>query len=128
MVLDNSYMEENNELYKRFLEENPDKTVLKWEYEDISDDGVKDLIVIYKFEELVRMSGYVSLDEKFVLVKEVAAPVENQVIKLKNIDEKGVVEFIVSGSKNGIFGYSIFRFENNQFVNLFAEGMDDCCN
>lgn len=119
---------ESNELYERFIKENPEKIVLKSEYSDVSDDGKKDLIVIYKTNEIVRMSGYISVDDKYIMVEEVPAPVENQTIKLKDIDDKGVVEFIVSGSKNGVVGYSIFRFEGNQFINLFAQDMDDCCN
>lgn len=123
-----SLVGEASELYERFLEENPEKTILKFEYSDVSDDGKSDLIVIYKINEIVRMSGYISVDDNYIMVEEVPAPVENQTIKLKNIDDKGVVEFIVSGSKNGVLGYSIFRFEENQFINLFAQDMDDCCN
>lgn len=126
--LEDNRLVETSELYERFLEENPEKTVLKSEYSDVSGDGINDLIVIYKTNEIVRMSGYISVGNKYIMVEEVPAPVENQIIKLKDIDDKGVVEFIVSGSKNGVVGYSIFRFEDNKFINLFAQDMDDCCN
>lgn len=127
-ALESNEITQTNALYDQFVKVHPNVKILKWKYEDISDDNEKDLIVIYKDGNLVRMSGYVSQDEDFILIEELAAPVENQTIKLKNIDDKGVVEFIVSGSKDGLYGYSIFRFENNQFINLFAEGMEDCCN
>jgi len=38
------------------------------------------------------------------------------------------MEVIVSGSKDGNFGYAIFRLiDDTIFKDLFGEGMEDCC-
>jgi len=37
------------------------------------------------------------------------------------------MEFIVQGSKGNKTGFAVFRIENNQLVDLFGEGMEDCC-
>ena len=105
-----------------------DKEVLKCGYEDVTGDGRKDLIVIYKIS--ARSNGMVVIidtEEGYRMTKEVPAPIDNQTIEFKNIDDEEPMEFIVSGSKDGRFGYAIFRIENMEIKDLFGEGMEDCC-
>ncbi|MCC5425445.1 Cys-Cys-COOH (seleno)protein SaoC, partial [Clostridium botulinum] len=65
--------------------------------------------------------------EKYKITNEVSAPIENQKIEFKDIDKKPPIEFVVSGSKNGSFGYAIYRIEKGKIINLFGEDMKDCC-
>lgn len=121
-------VELDNELLNYFQSEYPDNKVLKCGYEDVNDDGLKDLIVI--FNKTVRSNGMVvilDMGDYYEVTEEVPAPIENQEIQFKDIDEEGKIEFIVSGSKDGRFGYAIFRVEGLETRNLFGEGMEDCC-
>lgn len=118
----------NNDLLKHFKEEYPDNEVLKCGYEDVNDDGRKDLVVIFYKEK--RSNGMVVVldtEEGYKITEEVPAPIDNQSIEFKNIDDEGPIEFIVSGSKDGRYGYAIFRIEGLEVHDIFGEGMDDCC-
>ena len=43
-------------------------------------------------------------------------------------DDKDNIEFIISGSKNGNYGYAIYRLEEDlEIRDLFSEDMDNCC-
>ena len=61
------------------------------------------------------------------VTNEVPAPVSNQVITFKDIDDKPPLEFIVQGMKGSNLGYAIYRVEGSILENLFGEGMEDCC-
>lgn len=118
----------NNDLLKYFKEEYPENEVLKCGYEDVDDDGRKDLVVIFYKER--RSNGMIVIldkEEGYKLTDEVPAPIDNQSIEFKNIDDEGPIEFIVSGSKDGRYGYAIFRVEGEKVQDLFGEGMEDCC-
>lgn len=97
--------------------------------EDVTDDGLDDLVVICKMEEgnrtiVVTDSGD-SANYKFS--DPIPAPVENQKIQFKNIDKEGEMEIIITGEKKGAVGYAIYRMIDGQPVDLFGEGMEDCC-
>lgn len=107
-----------------FIERTPKEAILTFSVAHFNEDAV----VIYKNEE-----G----DNRFVVVyseagtykvsEERPAPVENQKIVNKNIDDEPPMEFIISGSKNGHYGYSIFRLDGQMLIDIFGEGMEDCC-
>jgi len=95
---------------------------------DLNADGREDLIVMYRVsEEKNMMRVILDLVEGFLATNEVPAPIEDQVIQFKDIDRKPPMEFIVQGSKGIKSGFAVFRIENNQLVDLFVEGMEDCC-
>ena len=48
-------------------------------------------------------------------------------IQLRDIDKKPPMEFIVQGAKGSKMGFAVFRIEENRLVDLFGEGMEDCC-
>ena len=122
-------VEKGNALLLHFEEKNPGEKVIKCGYEDVTDDGIKDLVVIYNVKAGKNGMKVVvgSEDGKYNITGEVPAPADDQDIQFKNIDEKGEVELIISGSKNGNVGYAIFRIENMEIINIFGEGMEDCC-
>lgn len=122
-------VEKDNELLLYFEEQFPDNEVITCGYEDLNDDGRKDLLVIYK-EEKKKNGMLIVLDteEGYKLSDHTHAPIENQKIEFKDIDKTGPMEFIVSGSKDGKFGYAIFRLVDEfELRNLFGEGMEECC-
>jgi len=86
------------------------------------------LLVMYRVSEQKNMMRVIlDLDEGFLATNEVPAPIEDQIIQFKDIDKKPPMEFIVQGSKGNKTGFAVFRIENNQLVDLFGEGMEDCC-
>ena len=94
--------------------------IIKTAEEDLTDNGKKDLIVVYeKTSDQNEMVVVVEGEEGLYTTSPIKAP--------KNIDNKGVMEMIVSGSKNGKVGYAIYRLEDKKLIDLFGEGMRDCC-
>ncbi|SHK11790.1 hypothetical protein SAMN02745248_01820 [Hathewaya proteolytica DSM 3090] len=117
---------EGHKLYKSFKEMFPSCEPITCKAGDVTNDGKEDLIMIYRSSEKVRMR--VLIDGPSVAVTdEVPAPIENQTIELKDIDNKDEIEFIVSGSKRGNIGYAIYRIVNNNIKDLFGQDMDQCC-
>jgi hypothetical protein len=57
----------------------------------------------------------------------VAAPVSDQQITVGNVEDKNPNEIIVSGQKNGAYGYAMFVLDKNQLLELYDGGMDQCC-
>lgn len=122
-------VESDNELLIYFKENFPNNEVLKCGYEDLNDDGRKDLLVIYN-ESKRKNAMLVVIDKEdgFQVSDHIPAPIENLKIEFKDIDKTGPIEIIISGSKDENFGYSIFRLiDDRELKDLFGEGMEDCC-
>lgn len=104
------------------------KDVIKSASADLNGDNIEDLVVIYKESE-DKNNMLVVLDKKgeYQCTNEVPAPVSNQVITFKDIDDKPPLEFIVQGMKGANIGYGIYRVEGIRLEDLFGEGMKDCC-
>lgn len=101
---------------------------ITWIETDLDNDSLLDTVLIYrKAEDECMLCAILNTHDGFVISQSTRAPLENQIIRSKDIDSKPPVEVMVSGSKNGKFGYGIFRLDNNQLIDLFAEGMNDCC-
>lgn len=115
-------------LYQHFLAAYSDKKPLLTGVNDINNDGLEDLIVIYQDTPTAnKMIAIWQEDGKVVISEPTPAPVENYRIEWRDIDDKDPIELIVSGSKGVNVGYAIYRWENHEFINLFGEGMEDCC-
>jgi len=63
----------------------------------------------------------------YLETNEVPAPYSDQVIQFRDIDRKPPMEFIVQGARGVKMGFAVFRIEENRLVDLFGEGMRDCC-
>lgn len=115
-------------LYEHFLAAYGEKTPLLTGVNDINNDGQEDLIVIYKdTADTNKMIAIWEEKGKVVISEPTPAPVENYRIEWRDIDNKAPIELVVSGSKGVNIGYAIYRWENGDFINLFGEGMEDCC-
>ena len=115
-------------LYEHFLAAYGDRKPLLAEVNDINNDGLEDLIVIY--QDTATTNKMIALWEEggeVIISEPTPAPVENYRIEWRDIDDKEPIELIVSGSKGVNVGYAIYRWENGKFVNLFGDGMEDCC-
>lgn len=114
--------------YKHFSVAFEDKKPLLTGVNDINNDGLEDLIVIYQDTSTTNKMIAIWEEEGNVIISEpTPAPVENYRIEWKDIDDKAPIELIVSGAKGVNVGYAIYRWEKGNFVNLFGEGMEDCC-
>lgn len=118
-------IDQKNPLLKVFKSKYSNKVILTKEG-DITNDGIEDLIVIYDISKSEK-GMVVVMGGTNTLTNSVKAPIERQNIRFKNIDEKDEMEFIVSGYKGSNLGYAIYRIENNRVIDLFGEGMDQCC-
>ncbi len=104
------------------------KEVIKCARADLNGDNVEDLVVIYReSEEKNNMLVVLDIKGGYQCTNEVAAPVSNQVITFKDIDNKPPLEFIVQGMKGANVGYAIYRVDGTKLEDLFGEGMKDCC-
>ena len=126
-------VEDDNAALVAFQQENPQRKVVLACEEDVTNDTLKDLLIIYKEDdptegEITRLVVSVAQqDGSYTYTEPIPAPIENQGIQFKNIDEEAEMEFIVSGEKDGAAGYAIYRMIDGQPMDLFGDGMEDCC-
>jgi hypothetical protein len=117
-----------NPLMQQFSANHPGLAVLKYAQADLDNDGKEDLIVIYRMTvEKNQMCVLRHRGPEIIETNSVPAPVSDQMIQFRNIDEKPPLEFILQGRKGAKVGYAIFRIEKGQLTDLFGEGMEDCC-
>jgi hypothetical protein len=120
--------EQNNVLMQHFIKHHPKSTILKYAQADLDNDTQEDLIIIYRLSTDKNMLCIIHHREDALLeTNSVPAPVSDQMIQFRNIDEKPPLEFIVQGRKGAKVGYAIFRLEDGTLSDLFGEGMEDCC-
>ncbi|MGB3226282.1 MAG: Cys-Cys-COOH (seleno)protein SaoC [Desulforhopalus sp.] len=118
----------DNKMLQYFADNHPGQTILKYAQADLDDDGREDLIVIYNVEKSKNQMCVIHYNgEDLTATNSVPAPVSDQLITFRDIDEKPPLEFIVQGRKGAKVGYAIFRIEEGILADLFGEGMEDCC-
>lgn len=111
-----------------FKLQNPELEVIKWAEADLNNDGRKDCVIMYRVgSEKNMMRVVLDLVSGQFDTNEVPAPISDQVIQFRDIDRKPPLEFIVQGAKGAKVGFAVFRIKDNRLVDLFGEGMEDCC-
>jgi hypothetical protein len=117
-----------NERLRHFKTRHPAQEIVKWAEEDLNADGRADLIVMYRVDPDHNMMRVIlDLGGSYFETNEVPAPYSDQVIQFRDIDRKPPMEFIVQGARGAKMGFAVFRVEENRLVDLFGEGMRDCC-
>lgn len=133
---------ETHPVVEIFQDAFPEATVLVACEEDLTNDGYKDLIIIYNTPEEDEHSAHstkvngvyvrltVAIDsgdgENYEFTSPIPAPIENQKIQFQNIDKVDEIEFVVQGQKGAKVGYGIYRVMDGAPVNLFGEGLEEC--
>lgn len=118
----------DNQMLQAYVASHPGQEILKYAEADINNDGQKDLLLIYRLnKDENRMCLMVSGANAFIESNSVPAPVTDQSIRFKDIDNKPPLEFIVQGRKGAMVGYAIFRYEDGVLLDLFGEGFESCC-
>lgn len=119
---------DNDPLLLEFHSRYPERDVILACSEDITNDGIKDLVVISQLDdEITTVALYTDDAGDLAETAAIPAPKENQHIRFFNMDKAGPIETLITGEKNGQIGYAIYRIMDGQLVNLFGEGMEDCC-
>ena len=137
-------VDDSNQILGKFKEQFPEASVVLACEEDVTDDGCKDLIVIYTEKELTRTVAVIDSGDgvNYNFTTPIPGPIENQKIQFKNIlfieglkdyvviqtpDQRIITKIIITGEKKGAVGYAIYRMIDGEMVDLFGEGMEDCC-
>lgn len=121
-------VKENHPLLKEFCSRYPDRTVLLACAEDITDDGIEDIVVIsQKNKDIETIVLYTMGSGELLETPPILAPRENQHIRFFDMDKAAEIETLITGEKNGQVGYAIYRIMDGEMINLFGEGMEDCC-
>ena len=97
---------------------------------DLTNDGTEDLVVVYhsgSHGECESVACVFSADGTFWETPATPAPQQHQKLRFFNMDKEGELELLVTGDKNGDVGYAIYRIIDGELINLFGEGMEDCC-
>jgi len=119
---------DESKMMRHFVDNHPGQTVLKYAQADLDSDGQTDLIVIYQVEKAKNEMCVIRYKESaLVETNPLPAPVSDQMIRFKDIDGKPPLEFILQGRKGAKQGYAIFRIEQGKLIDVFGEGMEDCC-
>ena len=122
---------EDNVALLYYQKEVPGREIFLACEEDLTDDGLLDLVVVYHNPEEGRINWMVALinrgDGHYDITQPTRAPIENQAIRFFNMDQQGEMEFILTGEKDGEVGYAIYRIIDGELIDLFGEDMEDCC-
>lgn len=122
---------DDHEALLYFEKEMPGREIFLACEEDLTDDGLKDLVVVYHNPEEGVINWMVALvnqgDGTYEITPPTRAPIENQAIRFFNMDKAGEMEFVLTGEKDGEVGYAIYRIIDGELINLFGEDMEDCC-
>ncbi len=119
---------QSNPALQYFVSIHPDSSVIKYAIADLNNDGRNEVVVIYRLNKNKNMMSIIQdFQTGYTETNAVPAPVSDQMIQFRNIDDKPPLEFILQGRKGAKIGYAIFRIENGRLMDLFGEGMQDCC-
>lgn len=107
----------------------PDREILLACAADITADGLEDMIVIYQVKKnaVEAVALLAKEDGSYTVTPPIPAPVQHQKIRFFNMDREPELEFLITGDKNGAVGYAVFHILDGAIVDLFGEGMEDCC-
>ncbi len=102
--------------------------LVTWASGFLTGDDQEDAVIIYRAGAKCYLVAVISLPGGgFQVTDPLAAPVSDQQITVGDVENKNPNEIIVSGQKNGAYGYAIFALDKNRLLTLYDAGMDQCC-
>lgn len=112
-----------------YREREPDREILLACADDITADGLEDLLVIYRAGDgaAEAVALLAREDGDYDITPPVPAPQQHQKIRFFDMDREPRREFLITGDKDGQVGYAVFRIIEGEITNLFGDGMEDCC-
>jgi hypothetical protein len=106
----------------------PDERLVRWAQSDLNSDNRPDTVIIYGLPDgKCQMIAVVNLPDAYLLTQMAPAPVSDQQISFTDFDSRPPMEVVVTGKNGNYVGIGIFRLEQAQLVNLFADDYDKCC-
>ena len=130
-IEDNSIFAKNvsddNILKKEFEKKFPERKIIIACEEDITGDSIKDLVVISSYGDLIETIALIDNKINYIFTEPIPAQRENQMIKFFNMDKDNITEVLITGEKKGQVGYAIYRYIDEKLIDIFGEGMEDCC-
>ena len=120
-------VQNNNELLIEFKKMFKERKVILACEEDINSDNFKDLVVISKLKDEISTIAILKIQDKYETTIPIPAPRENQYMKFFDMDKNGTMEILITGEKKGQVGYAIYKYEEGKLIDIFGEGMEDCC-
>jgi hypothetical protein len=106
----------------------PQYQLVKWAPGFLTGDDQEDAVIIYRTGAKCSLVAVIALPGGgFQATDPLPAPVSDQQITVGDVENKNLGEIIVSGQKDGAYGYAIFALDKNQLLTLYSAGMDQCC-
>ncbi len=120
---------DDNKALQEFKKNHPGEEICLACEEDITGDGLKDLLVITRDEENAYTTPMIADSENsWHELEHVRAPYENQKMRFLDFDKDGIMNPLISGERNTKIGYAVYRItKDGKFIDVFGEGMEDCC-
>ena len=120
---------DDNKALQEFKKNHPGEEICLACEEDITGDGLKDLLVITRDEENAYTTPMIADSENsWHELERVRAPYENQKMRFLDFDKDGIMNPLISGERNSKIGYAVYRItKDGKFIDVFGEGMEDCC-
>jgi len=116
-----------DELLAFFREVYPDKEIVLLSMGDCNDDGLLDLVIVYREnKDKNHMVTVYSHEGGYLLTHPIPAPYEDVKLEWEDIDRIPPTELIISGKRGIHFGLGVFRFVDGEWIDLFG-GMEECC-
>lgn len=105
----------------------PDHRIVLMIEGDANDDGIYDLVVVFRADPDHNHKATVfSTPDGFLLTESMPAPFQDVDMEFININDKPPNELMISGRRGINFGLGILRFYDDQWVDLFGR-LDGCC-
>lgn len=120
---------DDNKALQEFKRNHPGEEICLACEEDITGDGLKDLLVITRDEENAYTTPMIADSQNsWHELERVRAPYENQKMRFLDFDKDGIMNPLISGERNSKIGYAVYRItKEGKFIDVFGEGMEDCC-
>jgi hypothetical protein len=126
--LSQGYIEANSPTFAYWQHQFPGSQWAALAQGDLNNDKRDDLLIVYGTDkDKFSLVAVLDLIDGYEITEPIAAPVEDQVLSIFNMDDTPPNEFSVSGRKGAEVGSAIFHLENGTIRLLLTAGYGNCC-